>query len=76
MPGNDKTIDALHRMNKRWDNVENGVKDFMQKQVSGQNPDPQEFMDLMAKQSTTQLGMQAQMNLHEKPMKNILGDVH
>ena len=65
---------ALRRTNDKLDGTNDRIHDFMERQMNGEKPDPEEFMKLLEKQANTQQVLQAQFKLHEKPMKTVLNE--
>lgn len=69
-----QTMVALRRLTHKFDAVGDRINDFSQRQANGENPDPAEFMKLLEARSHTQIAMQAQFKLHEKPLKTVLNE--
>ena len=68
------TLHALSRLSGRFDQQAGQINEFTRQQAEGENPDPAMFMDLLQQRSVTQQAMEAQLKLHEKPLRNILND--
>lgn len=67
-------LSELRRLNTRYDELGAQITDFNQRQVDGEDPDPDAFMHLLDQRSSTQLAMQAQFKLYEKPLKTVLNE--
>jgi len=65
---------ALRRLTHKFDAVGDQLNDFHRRFAQGENPDPSEFMKLLEKRSHTQMAMQAQFKLYEKPLKTVLNE--
>lgn len=67
-------MSALRRLNTRYDEQASQITDFNQRQADGENPDQDEFMKLLDQRSVTQMAMQSQFKLYEKPLKTVLNE--
>lgn len=65
-------LQNLRRLNGKFDEAGEQMAKFYERQMKGENPDPQEFASLLEKRSITQSAMSAQFKLFEKPMKTVL----
>ena len=63
---------AIHRLNNKYDDIGEQMKDFLARQASGETPDPDEFAQLLEAQSVTKSALAAQFNLLQKPLKTVL----
>jgi hypothetical protein len=70
----DPTINGLRRMNNKLDESMSGIRDFMDRQMNGEEPDSEEFAHLVEKQGVAKDALQAQFKLYEKPMKTVLNE--
>lgn len=75
MANNDITH-AMRRLSNRYDNANEGLDDYYQRQMHGEEPDAAEFFSLVQQRSTSQQAMEAQFKLHEKPLKTVLSESH
>ena len=69
-----QTMSALHRLTNKFDAAGGQINDFTQRCAQGEKPDPAEFMRLLEQQSITKDVMQAQVKLHEKPLKTVMNE--
>ena len=65
-------LEPLRRGHQKIDEVNGQINDFMHAQAGGEQPDPGAFMAMLEKRMTVQQAMQAQLKLHEKPLKSVL----
>lgn len=65
---------AIHRLNNKFDDIGDQIKDLMARQASGETPDPEEFSRLLAAESVTKSAMSAQFSLLQKPLKTVLNE--
>lgn len=65
----------MRRMNDKLDSANGQIEDFMQAQAGGERPDPAAFMGMLEKKAAAQQALQAQLKLHEKPLKTVLSEV-
>ena len=65
---------AIHRLNNKFDDIGEQMKDFQARQASGETPDPEEFAKLLEVQSVTKSAMNAQIGLLQKPLKTVLNE--
>lgn len=65
-------LEPLRRGQQKIDQVNGQIENFMHAQASGEKPDPGAFMAMLEKRMTVQQSMQAQLKLHEKPLKSVL----
>lgn len=68
-------FDSMRRLNTRLEGYTNDMIDFTNRQMAGEEPDPNEFARILEHRSVTKSAMQMQVKLHEKPLKTILQDV-
>jgi hypothetical protein len=68
------SLEPLRRGHQKIDEVNGQISDFMQAQAGGEKPDPAAFTALLEKRMTVQQAMQAQLKLHEKPLKSVLAE--
>ncbi|AWL03544.1 hypothetical protein ACFOHT_05750 [Massilia oculi] len=66
------SIDPLRRLDRRMDAANGQIEDFMQAQAAGEEPDPAAFTAMLEQRMTVEQAMQAQLKLHEKPLKTVL----
>lgn len=66
------SIDPMRRLDRKLDATNHQIDDFMQAQAAGEQPDPAAFTALLEKRMTVQQAMEAQLKLHEKPLKTAL----
>lgn len=71
-PSRAASLDPLQRMDRQLDAANGRLDDFMQAQAAGEAPDPAAFTALLEQRMTVQQAMQAQLKLHEKPLKTAL----
>jgi hypothetical protein len=67
-------LEPLRRGSQKIDQVNGQISDFMQAQASGEKPDSGAFTALLEQRMTVQQAMQAQLKLHEKPLKSVLSE--
>jgi hypothetical protein len=67
-------LQAIHRLNNKYEEIGDNMKDFMARQASGETPDPDEFAKLLEAQSTTKSALSAQFSLLQKPLKVVLNE--
>lgn len=65
---------AIQRLNNKFDDIGDQMKDFMARQASGEEPDPEEFSRLLELESTTKSALAAQFGLLQKPLKTVLNE--
>lgn len=68
-------FDGIRRLNSRLEDYTSDMLDFVKCEMAGEEPDPNEFARILEHRSVTKSAMQAQVKLHEKPLKTILQDV-
>jgi len=73
-PQTNQALHDLRRTNNKLDDNNDQLHDFMDRQMHGENPDPNEFMQIMEQRSNAKSAMQAQFRLYEKPMKTVLNE--
>lgn len=76
MSNSNSSIPALRRLNEKVDAANEQLDDFFHRQARGEAPDGAEFMKLVERRMTAQQAMQAQLKLHEKPLKTVLNETH
>ena len=69
-----QSINGLRRMNNKYDDAGDSMRDFMDRQMNGETPNPDEFMHLLEKRIVAKDALQAQFKLYEKPMKTVLNE--
>lgn len=69
---NNPITHALRRLEKRIDHSDSQMRDFMEADAAGEQPDPQEFLSLLEQRSVSRRAMEAQFKLYEKPLKTVL----
>jgi hypothetical protein len=69
------TLNALRRLTNRFDAAGDGIHDFIQSEMHGENPDPEAFLHLLEQRATAKDALQAQFKLQEKPIKTVLNEV-
>lgn len=65
---------AIHRLNGRYDEIGEQMKDFLARQAAGETPDPDEFGRMLEAQSITKVALAAQATLLLKPLKTVLNE--
>jgi hypothetical protein len=65
---------VLHRLNNKYDDVDDQLRDIMQRQQLGEEPDAQQFMKLLEKHSIVEQAMEAQFALRDKPQQTALNE--
>jgi hypothetical protein len=68
------TLHALRRLHGRYEEIGDGLQDFLADQAAGEVPDPERFGNLLEAQSVTKSVMQAQFTLLQKPLKTVLNE--
>jgi hypothetical protein len=68
------TLSGLRRMEAKYDQTDSDMKDFMERQMNGEQPDSEEFTNLLEQRSVAKAAMEAQFKLFEKPMKTALNE--
>jgi hypothetical protein len=67
-------LQAIQRLNTKYEEIGDNMKNFMERQASGEEPDPEEFAQLLEAQSTTKSALAAQVSLLQKPIKTVLNE--
>lgn len=67
---------AMRRLSTRYDTANEGLDNFYQRQVQGEETDAAEFFALVQQRATSQQAMEAQFKLQEKPLKTVLTESH
>ena len=67
-------LQAIQRLNNKFEEIGDTMEDFMVRQASGETPDPSEFTRLLEAQSTTKSALTAQFSLLQKPLKTVLSE--
>jgi hypothetical protein len=67
-------LQAIQRLNNKYEEIGDNMQDFMARQASGETPDPNEFARLLEAQSTTKSVLFAQFSLLQKPLKAVLNE--
>ncbi|MTV41098.1 hypothetical protein [Duganella radicis] len=67
-------LNNMRRLDQKYQQINADQTDFMRRQSSGEQPDPDEFIKLLEQQSVTGSAMTAQFNLFQKPLKTALTD--
>jgi hypothetical protein len=75
MPNNDINH-AMKRLSGRYDNANEGLDEYYQRQMRGEDTDASEFFALVQQRATSQQAMEAQFKLQEKPIKTVLSESH
>lgn len=65
---------AIQRLNNKYEDLGDRMKDFMARQAAGETPDPDEFAKLLEAQSITKSALAAQFGLLQKPLKTVLNE--
>lgn len=73
---NNELNHAMRRLSTRYDNANEGLDDFYQRQMHGEDADASEFFALVQQRATSQQAMEAQFKLQEKPLKTVLSESH
>ena len=73
---NDDIKHNMRRLSTRYDNANEGLDDFYQRQMHGEETDAAEFFALVQQRATSQQAMEAQFKLQEKPIKTVLSESH
>lgn len=63
---------SLRRLEKHFDESDTRMREFMAADAAGEQPDPNDFMKLLEQHSVSRRAMEAQLKLHEKPLKTVL----
>jgi len=64
----------FHRLNNKYEDVDDQLRDIMQRQQLGEEPNAKQFMKLLEKHSVTQQAMEAQFALRDKPQQTALNE--
>lgn len=75
MPNNDINH-AMRRLSARYDTANEGLDDYCQRQMRGEEGDAAEFFALVQQRATSQQAMEAAFKLQEKPIKTVLSESH
>ena len=67
-------LQALRQLDRKNDATDAGMRNFMQRQADGEQPDPAEFEQLMGQRMAVRSAMAAQTQLYEKPLKTVLSE--
>jgi hypothetical protein len=67
-------LNNIRHLDEKYKSISEQQADFLRRQSAGENPDPDEFVQLLEKQSVTGTAMTAQFNLYQKPLKTVLTD--
>ena len=65
---------SLRNLNRQLDDAGNKMTDFMQRERDGEAPDPDHFTQLLSQRWAAKTALQAQFQLHEKPLKTVLNE--
>lgn len=71
-----ETNHTMRRLSTRYDNANEGLDDYFQRQMHGEEGDAAEFFALVQKRATSQQAMEAEFKLQEKPLKTVLSESH
>ena len=66
------SIDPIRRLDRKMDAANGRIEDFMGAQAAGEEPDPAAFTAMLEQRMMVEQAMQAQLKLHEKPLKTVL----
>lgn len=67
-------LQALRQLDRKNDAADAHMRDFMQRQADGEQPDPAEFEQLMGQRMVIRNAMAVQAQLYEKPIKTVLSE--
>jgi hypothetical protein len=67
-------VQSLRRLDNKFEDTSADMSDFIRRQAAGDNPDPNEFSQMLAKMSTVKSAMEAQFQLLERPYKTVLNE--
>lgn len=71
---NNPAFQAIQRLNNKYEEIGENMKDFLARQAAGETPDPDEFTKLLEAQSNTKSALAAQFGLLQKPFKTVLNE--
>ncbi len=74
MSSYDPVLQNLRHLDQKFNDVTSKMNQFSRQQANGEMPDPEQFTDLLKKQSVTKSAMSAQFNLWQKPLKTVLNE--
>lgn len=69
-------LNKIRHLDNKLKEINEEQYDFFRSKTAGENPDPNEFVKLLEKQSVTGTAMAAQFSLIQKPLKTVLTDSH
>lgn len=67
-------LNNIRHLDEKLKSINEQQADFLRRESAGEKPDPDEFAQLLEKQSITGTAMTAQFNLYQKPLKTALTD--
>ena len=67
-------LNNIRHLDEKYKKLDERQGEFLRRQTAGEKPDPNEFTELLVKQSVTDSAMTAQFNLYQKPLKTVLSD--
>lgn len=67
-------LQGVQRMTQRYDDLGDQLASFNRRQADGEHPDPDQFVDLLKKQSIAHSALNAQFSLLQKPLKTVLSE--
>ena len=73
-PNHNLVLNSIRHLDDKYKSISEQQTDFLRRQSAGEKPDPDEFVQLLEKQSVTGTAMTAQFNLYQKPLKTALTD--
>jgi hypothetical protein len=70
-----ETLNSLRRLTNRFDAAGDGIQNFIDREMHGEKPDPQAFLQLLEQRASAKDALQAQFKLYEKPIKTVMNEV-
>ena len=67
-------VESIRHLDDKYKKINDLQSDCKCRMAAGENPDPNEFIKLLAQQSVTSTAMTAQFGLLQKPLKTVLAD--
>jgi len=67
-------MQSLRSTNRHFDAAGEKMTDFQERHRNGEEPDREEFAQFLSQRWAAKTALQAQFQLHEKPLKTVLNE--
>ena len=71
---NSPIMQSLRSLNRQFDAAGENITEFRERQQNGEEPDPDQFTLLLSQRWAAKTALQAQFQLHEKPLHTVLNE--